>query len=82
MAELASSQNAAIPASVMESSNQVPPPAPQKQKMILTDGLRELLGQILHANLVSMHMQIWYPWYSLHLVLVEKELLLISRVPS
>ena len=56
MAELASSQNSAIPASVMESSNQVPPPAPQKQKMILTDGLRELLGQILHANLASMHM--------------------------
>ncbi len=56
MAELSSSQNAAIPASVMESSNQVPPPAPPKQKMILTDGVRELLGQILHSNLASMHM--------------------------
>ena len=56
MAEHVSSQNAAIPASVIESSNPVPPPAPQKQKMIMTDNLRELLGQMLHANLVSMHM--------------------------
>ena len=56
MAADMSSQNAAIPASVMEPSTPAPPPAPIKQKMILTDGLRELLGQILHENLASMHM--------------------------
>ncbi len=33
-----------------------PLPATVKQKMILTDSVKELLGQILRANLSSMHM--------------------------
>ncbi len=45
-----------LPALVQEVSTAAPRPTPVKQKLIITDALRELLGQILHANLTSMHM--------------------------
>jgi hypothetical protein len=49
-------KNGAIPAVVQETSTAAPPPMPAKQKLILIGALRDLLGQILHANLSSMDM--------------------------
>ena len=56
MASEPPSGNGAVPAIPVESSTSTCPGAPPKQKLTMSNPLRELLAEILHANLGTWHM--------------------------